>query len=161
MRASSGEELGIAAEMTCARFARVKGTDFRMDIWAIDHWAGEPAREPLEHDLLAWLNDTELHGLRLADPGHLSSCTRHSTRRDRSATPNRPGDRSAARPTPDQLRFVDHVLALQHGDRDHFEPPSIGGKQHRRPGGHTKVRDVLGPPTTWSSCCPHRRHSTT
>jgi len=63
------EELGIAAEVTGAPFARVQGADFRMDIWLIDQWTGEPSNcDPLEHDALAWLTDAELQGLRLADP---------------------------------------------------------------------------------------------
>jgi len=50
-------------------FAHLQGDDFRMDVWVIDPWHGEPAnREPQEHDALARLNHHELDGLRLADP---------------------------------------------------------------------------------------------
>jgi len=63
------EELGIAAEVAGDAFAKVQGVDFRMDIWTIDQWTGEPSNcAPEEHDALAWLTDKELHGLRLADP---------------------------------------------------------------------------------------------
>ena len=63
------EELGIAAEVAGEAFAKIQGVDFRMDIWTIDQWTGEPSNcAPMEHDALAWLTDKELHGLRLADP---------------------------------------------------------------------------------------------
>jgi mutator protein MutT len=63
------EELGITAEVAGDAFAKVQGVDFRMDIWTIDQWTGEPSNcAPEEHDALAWLTDKELHGLRLADP---------------------------------------------------------------------------------------------
>jgi 8-oxo-dGTP pyrophosphatase MutT (NUDIX family) len=63
------EELGITAEVAGEPFAHVQGADFRMDIWVIDRWAGDPAdRDPLEHDALAWMTEHELHGLRMADP---------------------------------------------------------------------------------------------
>ena len=63
------EELGITAEVAGDPFAKVLGVDFRMDVWTIDQWTGEPSNHaPEEHDALAWLTDKELHGLRLADP---------------------------------------------------------------------------------------------
>jgi len=63
------EELGITAEVAGDPFAKVKGVDFRMDVWTIDQWTGEPSNcAPEEHDALAWLTGKELHGLRLADP---------------------------------------------------------------------------------------------
>ncbi|HET7325865.1 MAG TPA: NUDIX domain-containing protein [Nocardioidaceae bacterium] len=63
------EELGILAEVTDEPFAHVQGADFRMDIWVIDRWTGEPDnRDSREHDALAWLTAPELAGLRLADP---------------------------------------------------------------------------------------------
>ena len=63
------EELGITAEVAGEHFARVQGVDFRMDIWLVDRWAGDPSnRAPLEHDALAWMTEDELSGLRLADP---------------------------------------------------------------------------------------------
>ncbi len=62
------EELGIAANVSGDGFARVEGIDFRMDIWIIDHWTGEPFnRQPAEHDALAWLTGQELSKLRVAD----------------------------------------------------------------------------------------------
>lgn len=64
-----GEELGIAVEVAADPFAHVQGEDFRMDIWVVDRWTGEPSNcDPLEHDVLAWMTDKELHGLHLADP---------------------------------------------------------------------------------------------
>ncbi len=63
------EELGIIARVAGERFARVQGVDFRMDIWLVDQWAGDPSNQaPLEHDALAWMTEDELSGLRLADP---------------------------------------------------------------------------------------------
>lgn len=62
------EELGITARVTGEPFAHVKGADFRMDIWVVDQWAGEPSNcAPLEHDALAWMTAHELSGLQLAD----------------------------------------------------------------------------------------------
>ncbi len=55
--------------MTGERFAHVRGEDFRMDVWVLDHWSGEPINQDLnEHDALAWLTDGEMGALRLADP---------------------------------------------------------------------------------------------
>lgn len=63
------EELGITAVVAGDPFAHIQGKGFRMEIWAIDQWAGEPSNcAPQEHDALAWLTDQELDGLRLADP---------------------------------------------------------------------------------------------
>lgn len=63
------EELGITAKVAGERFAHVQGVDFRMDIWLVDRWAGDPSNQaPLEHDALAWMTEDELSGLRLADP---------------------------------------------------------------------------------------------
>jgi 8-oxo-dGTP diphosphatase len=63
------EELGIAVQVAGDAFAKIQGVDFRMDIWTIDQWTGEPSNyAPEEHDALAWLTDKELQGLRLADP---------------------------------------------------------------------------------------------
>lgn len=48
--------LGIAALVEGEPFAYIQGSDFRMDIWLIDRWEGEPGnRDPREHDALAWL----------------------------------------------------------------------------------------------------------
>lgn len=63
------EELGIQATVTGERFAQVRGDDFRMDLWVLDRWHGEPINQDLhEHDALAWLTDEEMGALRLADP---------------------------------------------------------------------------------------------
>lgn len=62
------EELGVSALVAGVPFAQVRGDDFRMDVWVIDQWDGEPANlDPTEHDALAWLNHYELTALRLAD----------------------------------------------------------------------------------------------
>lgn len=63
------EELGITAAIWGEPFAQVKGEDFRMDVWVIDEWVGEPANlDPGEHDGLAWQNHEEMTVLKLADP---------------------------------------------------------------------------------------------
>ena len=63
------EELGVEAAVTGERFAHVRGEDFRMDVWVVDRWTGEPTnRAPEEHDALAWLTAQEMGALRLADP---------------------------------------------------------------------------------------------
>ena len=63
------EELDITAEVAGDAFATIQGVDFRMDIWTIDQWTGEPSNcAPEEHDALAWLTDKKLHGVHLADP---------------------------------------------------------------------------------------------
>lgn len=62
------EELGVTAVVSGPPFAQVHGEDFRMDVWVVDHWEGEPANlDPTEHDALAWLNHHEMSALRLAD----------------------------------------------------------------------------------------------
>ncbi len=62
------EELGVVAEVVGDPFAQLRGSDFRMDVWAVDHWVGAPINAaPEEHDALAWVTEQELHGLRLAD----------------------------------------------------------------------------------------------
>jgi 8-oxo-dGTP diphosphatase len=63
------EELGVAATVTGPSLAHVQGSDFRMDIWAISVWRGEPANlAPAEHDDLRWFTAAELTVIRLADP---------------------------------------------------------------------------------------------
>jgi 8-oxo-dGTP diphosphatase len=63
------EELGIAASVTGEPLAHVQGADFRMDIWLVDRWLGEPSNlDPLEHDALAWMTAEELCGVHVADP---------------------------------------------------------------------------------------------
>jgi len=48
------EELAVTAVVTGAPFAQVRGDDFRMDVWRVDQWDGEPANvDPDEHDALA------------------------------------------------------------------------------------------------------------
>lgn len=63
------EELGIGVTPpTVEPFASVQGSDFRMDIWLVDEWTGEPSIDACdEHDALAWVNAEETIGLRLAD----------------------------------------------------------------------------------------------
>jgi 8-oxo-dGTP diphosphatase len=61
-------ELGIAAVVDGEPFAYLQGDDFRMDIWLVNRWEGEPGiGDPREHDALAWLNQQEMAGLTLAD----------------------------------------------------------------------------------------------
>lgn len=69
LRRELREELAVTAIVTGAPFAQVRGADFRMDVWTVDRWDGEPANaDPNEHDALAWLNNLEMAALRLADP---------------------------------------------------------------------------------------------
>ena len=63
------EELGIGASVLGERFARVQGRDFRMDVWVLDRWRGEPTnQDPDEHDAMAWVMAQDMDALRLADP---------------------------------------------------------------------------------------------
>ncbi len=63
------EELGVVATVTGPVLAQVRGADFRMDVWAISTWRGEPEnRVPSEHDDVRWFTIGELAALRLADP---------------------------------------------------------------------------------------------
>lgn len=63
------EELGIDATVDGERFAHVQAVDFRMDVWVVDRWSGEPFnRVPDEHDALAWLTAPEMGSLSVADP---------------------------------------------------------------------------------------------
>ena len=64
------EELGIlVTPPTIEPFAHVQGPDFRMDVWLVDEWAGQPSNDSSdEHDALAWVNAEEVLGLELADP---------------------------------------------------------------------------------------------
>lgn len=62
------EELGVTVVVAGAPFAKVRGEDFRMDVWVLDRWVGEPRiLDPTEHDALAWLNHYEMASLKLAD----------------------------------------------------------------------------------------------
>lgn len=62
------EELGVdIAIEPIEPAAHIQGSDFRMDIWLIDDWVGEPNNEdPREHDALAWVDLDEARGLHLA-----------------------------------------------------------------------------------------------
>lgn len=63
------EELGVVATVTGPILAQVVGADFRMDVWAISRWRGEPENlVPVEHDDLRWYTTAGLATLRLADP---------------------------------------------------------------------------------------------
>ena len=45
-----------------------RGPDFRMDVWLVDEWTGQPSNDASdEHDALAWVNAEEAFGLQLAD----------------------------------------------------------------------------------------------
>lgn len=69
LRRELHEELAVTGFVTGAPFAQVRGADFRMDVWIVDRWDGEPTNaDPAEHDAFAWLNDLEMAALRLADP---------------------------------------------------------------------------------------------
>jgi 8-oxo-dGTP diphosphatase len=63
------EELGILiTQPTSEPFAYVQGSDFRMDVWLVDEWTGQPSIDASEeHDALAWVNAEEALGLDLAD----------------------------------------------------------------------------------------------
>jgi 8-oxo-dGTP diphosphatase len=63
------EELGIlVTRPTTEPFAHVQGPDFRMDIWLVDEWTGQPSNDASdEHDALAWVNAEEALRLQLAD----------------------------------------------------------------------------------------------
>ena len=46
----------------------MQGSDFRMDVWLVDEWTGQPSNDASdEHDALAWVNAEEVSGLELAD----------------------------------------------------------------------------------------------
>lgn len=63
------EELGVGVTALAEPFAHVQGADFRMDIWVIDEWSGEPSNQhPGEHDALAWVDLGQARELHLADP---------------------------------------------------------------------------------------------
>lgn len=64
------EELGIEIPTQPVESqAHVQGSDFRMDIWLIDFWIGEPSNEDQrEHDMLAWVDVDRARELHLAHP---------------------------------------------------------------------------------------------
>ena len=69
LRRELREELAVTAAVAGPPFAEVRGADFRMDVWIVDRWDGEPTNaDPTEHDALAWLNHREMAALKLADP---------------------------------------------------------------------------------------------
>lgn len=62
------EELGISTELETEPFAYVHGSDYRMHVWLIDSWSGEPTNlAPDEHDQLAWFTLDEALQLPLSD----------------------------------------------------------------------------------------------
>lgn len=68
LRRELREELGVTAVVTGLPFTQVKGPDFRMDVWVVDSWDGEPVNsDPAEHDALAWVDHREMAVLDLAD----------------------------------------------------------------------------------------------
>jgi 8-oxo-dGTP diphosphatase len=63
------EELGITVASLGEPFRRLHGNDFRMDVWVVDRWLGEPEnRDRCEHDALAWVDAAEAAGLELVHP---------------------------------------------------------------------------------------------
>lgn len=67
LRRELAEELGVAATVAGPRFAHIRGETFRMDVWLVDQWEGEPTNmEPAEHDAMAWMNHQEMTALTLA-----------------------------------------------------------------------------------------------
>ena len=68
LRRELQEELGVTAVVTGPPFARIDGADFRMDVWVVESWDGEPVNlDPAEHDALAWVDPREMAALDLAD----------------------------------------------------------------------------------------------
>lgn len=69
LRRELREELAVTAVVAGPPFAEVRGTDFRMHVWIVDEWDGEPTNAAAaEHDAFAWLNHHEMAALKLADP---------------------------------------------------------------------------------------------
>ena len=65
-----GEELGIAATVIGPPDANFRSKTFRMSVWVVDHWDGEPTNlEPAEHDAIAWMTLDETLTLKLGHPG--------------------------------------------------------------------------------------------
>ncbi len=63
------EELGVEVAVPVDPIASVLGADFRMDIWMIDTWSGEPSNVAMrEHDALAWFDVEQARVRKLADP---------------------------------------------------------------------------------------------
>ncbi len=49
-------------------WARLGVYDYRLDVFLIDEWSGEPANiEPAEHDALGWFDVAQARRLTLAD----------------------------------------------------------------------------------------------
>ena len=69
LRRELDEELGITVPSLGEPFQRLHGNDFRMDVWVVDRWLGEPEnRDRREHDALAWVDADEAAGLELVHP---------------------------------------------------------------------------------------------
>jgi 8-oxo-dGTP diphosphatase len=50
----------------------VVGVGFRMSLWRIESWAGEPVNAaPDEHDQIQWFDPSDALGLTLAHPAYL------------------------------------------------------------------------------------------
>jgi 8-oxo-dGTP diphosphatase len=64
------EELGVVVTPPAVGpIAHVQGSDFRMDVWAIDDWTGQSCNQDLsEHDALTWVDVQQAQKLQLADP---------------------------------------------------------------------------------------------
>ncbi|WP_336921640.1 NUDIX domain-containing protein [Aquipuribacter sp. SD81] len=62
------EELGVTVTVAGQPFADVHAVDYRLSVWVIDQWEGEPVnRAPHEHDAVAWFGRADVGTLRLAD----------------------------------------------------------------------------------------------
>ncbi|MDP9239040.1 MAG: NUDIX domain-containing protein [Actinomycetota bacterium] len=68
LRRELAEELGVGIAPPAEPMARVPGNDYRLDVFLIDEWSGEPANiEPAEHDALGWFDVAQARRLTLAD----------------------------------------------------------------------------------------------
>ncbi len=62
-------DIDIAPQEGVEPFAHVRGVGFRMDIWLVDQWFGNPTQQdPREYDALAWVDVEHAQNLELADP---------------------------------------------------------------------------------------------
>lgn len=63
------EELGIEVTPLAVPSAHLQGAGFRMDVWLIDDWSGEPVNKDVnEHDALAWVDLAQVRKMPLAHP---------------------------------------------------------------------------------------------
>lgn len=70
LRRELAEELGVAATVTRPADDYFRGPTFRMAVWVIDEWEGEPVNSaPAEHDAIAWMSYQETTTLKLAHTG--------------------------------------------------------------------------------------------